>query len=330
MRVQEHAEFERYQRDAALVSSCRQAIAEWIKDGESIIAPDGVVWTPSRARELVGEIGGLFHQYNLVLWQSFSYCQQCRGGCCVAGASQVTAFDALALALLALPFPEVGPRAAAGDCIYLGSTGCRWPSQWRPVKCWAFYCLGSGDWELDAADVRYERITAALRAVLREYLPGFLRLSEHGNRDPLHTFLADPIGFAEELGSALSEIFVAPFSAVYGPLDAQYPKSASNSAQREERRLARERALAFIARAVEQLWQEPTSGQDQFLDDLERLEWIVLQSPPDAREALRGLLQRYSEDADGRGDVSYDEPSLQKQMALTLSRLLQDFGEQKV
>lgn len=317
MDVLRHPEHGLFHRDAELVAACRDAVGEWREDGEPLVAPDGVTWTPEGARAFVEEVGALFKAYNLVLWQTFSYCRRCQGGCCVVGASQVTTFDALALALLDAPFPELAPRAGESDCIYLGPQGCRWPQAWRPIKCWSFYCLGSGDWEIDAEDVRYARITEALQTVVREQLPGYLQRKEK----PLHDFLADPIAFADSLGEALYDIFVAPFASGYG-LTVDKPQAVAEFALREARQSpAIHEARAFIAGAVEALWQEP-AADEQFLDDLESLEWILVQRPPNAWEAIQTLWERYAGQIEDVSEAGAG--ALRAQMGSILQKLLRD------
>lgn len=313
MDVRSHSEFDLFHRDEALVATCRRAVERWREDGEAIVAGDGVSWTPQSARAFIEEVGALFRAYNLVLWQSFSYCRRCQGGCCVTGASQVTTFDALAMALLDAPFPELASRAAEGDCIYLGEQGCRWPQGWRPIKCWSFYCLGSGDWEIDAQDARYRRITEALQETVREKLPGYLQ--RRGM--PFHEFLTDPIAFAEALGLALYDIFVAPFAAEFG-LAADKPRAVAKFALREAKQSpAIREARVFITGAVEALWQDP-DADEQFLADLESLEWILAQRPPHARETLAALADRYAgQGEDGAGGLG-------TQMELILQKLLRD------
>lgn len=317
-----HVEYEKYQADAALVASCRDAITRWRASGEAIVAPGGVSWMPETARAFVVAIGRLFKQYNMVLWQQFDYCRRCGGGCCVPGASSVTAFDALALALLEQPFPEPG-TAAARDCIYLGDLGCRWPQAWRPIKCWAFYCLGSGDWTLDAADARYAQITEALAAVVGEYLPQAIRARENEEGLALQQFLTDPIAFAEALGGILVALFVAPFAAHDGTLTLQ-PEigSAAGIVTEEGADGAAQAALAFIARETERIWLALEGGEgatgESALDDLERLEWIILERPSGARQQLAQLLQRYGAAADN-GDA---ERRFAAQMAAVIQALL--------
>ena len=330
MDVGQHPEYDLYHRDAALVAACRHAVDAWIEGGEVIYAAGGVRWTPDRARAFVGEIGSLFRRYNLVLWQSFDYCRRCGGGCCVRGASQVTVFDALALALLAQPFPELAARAGGGDCIYLGAQGCRWPAQWRPIKCWSFYCLGSGDWEIDATDARYAGITQALQDVVSEHLPHYLQGEERGGNAPLAQFLTDPIAFADALGAALFELFVAPFAAAHylDAVQASVARAAGIGATQGPD-LTSDEALSFIAAAVENLWQNPVAdgavSVEQLMGDLERLEWIVLQRPPGARSELQALSSRYGHDHVEKGTPAGNAP-LAQQIAQMTWQLLGQFS----
>jgi hypothetical protein len=272
-------------------------------------------------------MGRLFRKYNLVLWQTFSYCRRCQGGCCVAGASQVTVFDALALALLDEPFPDLPSRAAAEDCIYLGAQGCRWPQTWRPIKCWSVYCLGSGDWELDAADVRYQEITAALGDVVRRWLPGRLRTAEADGPSPYVAFLSDPISFAESIGATLFDLFVEPFAANYdlgGAHRGVQPYQAFGASLNPP---ADEAILSFIAETGEALWEQSMGGDaaaaDRLLADLEHLEWLLVNRPATMQEALHELAQRY-DPGDGDGPGSADVKQARRRMAGVLKQLLQD------
>lgn len=323
MKVQEHPEYGKYQRDARLVAACQEAVAQWTASGETIVAPDGVRWTPQTARDFVGEMARLFRQYNLVLWQSFDYCRRCGGGCCVPGASQVTAFDALALALTAQPFPHLPERAAAEACIYLGAQGCRWPQGWRPIKCWAFYCLGSGSWEIDAGDARYAEITEALATVLARYLPATLRGAVAGEPEALRRFLTDPIAFAESLGEILFELFVAPLSSRFQIGEPGLLQASEAAEEADDRAL--ERALAFIATAVEEIWQKEagaeTNDSPQSLQDLEQLEGILLQRPANARGQLQALYHRALDDC--REGTGGGEADFARQMSAVLHDLLE-------
>lgn len=298
MKASEHPEYDLFGQDRQLVERCRRAVAAWLESGESLADPrsdgNGRSWTPQRARAFVLEVRRFFQAYNRVLWQEFSYCRTCRGGCCVVGASQVTHFDAVALALLEEPFPGQPQRAGPGDCIYLTGEGCGWPAAWRPLKCWAFYCLGSGDWELDAADARYERITQALQGVLETHLPTLLEEYERQDGESFRSVLADPISFADKLGAALMEIFVAPFEERF-PLGATRQTQAPGAGWQEA-------VLAFIAEAVETVWAAPPAGPErlpvsarQFLSDLETMEWCLVARPQKWEERLDELQRRYEE-----------------------------------
>lgn len=327
MKASEHPEFEMHGRDRQLVERCRQAVAAWRESGEPLGDPQGDGdarrWTLQRAREFVLEVRRFFQAYNRVLWQEFSYCRNCRGGCCVVGASQVTRFDAVALALLDEPFPRRPQRAGAGDCIYLTPEGCGWPAAWRPLKCWAFYCLGSGDWELDAGDKRYERITRALHSVLESHLPTLLREYESQDGESFRSLLSDPISFAEELGNALMDIFVAPF-------EERFPLAAPGQGQPPSADW-REPVLAFIGEAVEEVWAAQPSApkplqlnSQQFLSDLETLEWCLLTRPQQWEERLGELQERYE---DAPAPAPEEDPSLWFRMrghVSTLRRQMMD------
>ncbi len=100
--------------------------------------------------------------------------------------------------------------------------------EWRPVRCWAYYCLGqsehrkSGHWEpSDPADERYHKITDSLEWVLLDFLPDALRRYEEVYGDPLEAYLCDPLDFADAFGDALFVTFVAPFADRYSVIDAE-------------------------------------------------------------------------------------------------------------
>lgn len=327
-----HPEFDRFERDRELVTTCRRAVRRWIDQGTTIRAADGVQWTPESARAFIEEIGRLFRQYNLVLWRTFSYCRRCQGGCCVVGASQVTVFDALALALLEEPFPELAPRAAEADCIYLGAQGCRWPQGWRPIKCWSFYCLGSGDWTLDAADERYKQITQALQGVVQRWLPGVVREAEKAGRPAHQRFLTDPIAFANALGATLFDLFVAPFSSAYGLAVEPQPGPSAGDWHLSIGASAVDAALAFVAGAVDTVYEGSQDNADNgsddainaFMADLEYLEWLLVTRPPRMRDELETLQRRYARNAAEEGIGSPLGNRQRKEMARVLQRLLQD------
>lgn len=298
MELERHPEYAVYRRDRELVEGCRRAVATWQASGEPLLS-DGRRWTVADAREFVREIVALFQAYNRTLWQQFSYCRSCRGGCCEVGASEVTLFDAIALALLELSLPQRPARLAQGEraCIYLTPQGCSWPAQWRPLKCWAFYCLGSGDWQLDAADARYAQITAALQEVVRSNLPALLRRYEAAGHDPLHTFLVDPIGFADVLGAALYDLFVAPFLDRH-PALAPFAYDAGDGRARAEN--DRDATLLFLAEAAAQAWDAPPPAPagmavsaGRLLADLEALQWIVAGKPESGPQEVAEMIRRY-------------------------------------
>jgi hypothetical protein len=239
----------------------------------------------------------------------------------------VTVFDALALALLDEPFPDLASRAAAEDCIYLGAQGCRWPQTWRPIKCWSFYCLGSGDWELDAADARYQEITAVLGDVVRQWLPGRLRQPEEDGRSTYLAFLSDPIAFAESLGATMFDLFVEPFAARYDVGEAHRGAEPLRAFGASVNPPADEAILLFIAEAGEALWQQSMTGDltgaDRLLADLEQLEWLLVNRPAAMPESLRDLARRYAV-GDDAGQLPAAVKQARRRMAEVLKQLLQD------
>jgi hypothetical protein len=281
-----------------LAARCRAAVTAWRRDGTALPGPDGALWTPDDALALVEAMVSLFRAYNRVLWAQFPYCRQCRGGCCVVGASRVTAFDAIALALLGEEVPARPARLALaeGDCIYLTAQGCSWPAAWRPLKCATFYCLGSGAWELDASDARYLEITRALQEVVAPRLPGVLAAYEAEQGVALAETLFDPLAFARHVGEALYASFVQPFADHYPEAVALAETPQAVAIAGDEAQLAE---IAALAAAAWEAPPDPPPGSDlsaaQLLADLELLEWVVLSGEAAAQqETLQRLAQRYA------------------------------------
>jgi hypothetical protein len=294
MKREQHPEFAVYLQQKQRVEVARRVVGEWIASGEPL-RTDGQQWHAGDARELLYRLQQLFTAYNQVLWQAFPYCRACGGGCCVPGASHVTLADAVAMALLALPFPERPLQVAASgrDCIYLEGNRCSWPQQWRPLKCWSFYCLGSGAAELDASDSRYGEITAALQELLDSLLPEALR--SHGSE--LRAALSDPIAFASLLVDVLQELIVEPLAERYPAL---YDVTPDQEPQPGDSEATVEATLSFIVRAGEALWEveeeQVTAGfsREQLLAGLEQLEWIVTARPGNAALLLGQLVESYA------------------------------------
>lgn len=281
MEIGEHVEYGLYLGDGALVRACGTAVTSWRAEGgvvETAVGP----WTMAQARHFFLELQEMFQAYNRVLWQAFPYCRACGGGCCVVGASDMRLLDGLALALLDEPFPTLPAQATnrPGVCIYLVNNRCAWPGAWRPLKCAAFYCLGSGQWDLDARDERYGRITRRLEGVLDDYLPEALRPYAAILREAL----PDPIAFADTLDTAVDEVFTEAVVARFPDLRPPPEQPADPAAE----------ILEQIAALTEQVWQMP-GDTAQYLADLEMLEWIMLGRPENGAELLAEMDGRYTD-----------------------------------
>lgn len=145
MELTQHPEYPAYVREKDAAQHCQQAITTWKASGELIsVGRYGLEWTYDKAQEFMRSLSLMLQQYNRVIWESFPYCRQCYGQCCVTGGSYVGVVDYLALALLDNPLPALPQRIeiTSRDCIYRTSQGCSWPAEWKTLKCWVFYCLG--------------------------------------------------------------------------------------------------------------------------------------------------------------------------------------------
>ncbi|MCA9874636.1 MAG: hypothetical protein KC441_13295 [Anaerolineales bacterium] len=279
-----HPEYEQYQADQALLARMGPAVAAWLAGGRSL-KTETAVFSPAAVRQLLAELVELFHAYNRVLWQEFDFCRQCRGGCCVVGASQVTAVDALALTVLNEPLPDLPAQTHHDDraCVYLGDGGCTWPARWRPLKCQVFYCLGSGNWRLDAADAWYGRLTRRLQQTVTEHWPTLLRDYEAQSGRTLADLLADPLHFAEALTAVLDEWLIKPLETQLGvddllPDEPVYPHDAEPAPQ----------TGAFIAEMMDRLEALPL-GETAVADlytDLETLQWVAAGHPDNSQALL--------------------------------------------
>lgn len=309
MRRTRHPEFSAYLRDQEASQRCQLAVADWRRDGQPIAADAySLRWTYQAAQSFVGSLSRLFQAYNRVLWEDFSYCGQCIGGCCVLNATRVQAFDLIALALMGESLPtlaedvEISPH----DCIYRTAAGCAWPVGWRPVKCWCFYCLGGGRLALsDSPGGQHAALVRALSQVVRERLPMPLRRYQARQARPLVAHLDDPVQFADALDRALLEVFVAPFSARYPEAAVETPRTRTASPEAgpegaEDTPSPQEEALALIARAVEQISDSPSI---ELLADLEQLEWIAVGHPADGERLLDEMYQRYAAGPDADDDA---------------------------
>ena len=294
--MSEHVEFQQHRAHAERAAEYRRAVADWRETGARLADKHGGFWTAGRARALLQSLIDLFHAYNRVLWQHFPYCKQCLGGCCVVDAADLKGIDYVALALLEEPLPQRPPRSPVSQtaCIYLTPRGCSWPTAWRPIKCATFYCLGSGEWRLDAADARYGAITGALRRVVHQHLPP-LRKHLALDEQSLLDLLRDPVAFADALAERLDQTLVAA-------LHTHYPALIPEVAHRPEPATGPpEATLAFIAEAVDHVYAAPPPPPDglpltaeQLLEDLETLQWVVLGQPAQTTALLREMADRYA------------------------------------
>jgi hypothetical protein len=300
----QHPEAALYDRHQQVWPLPYQAVQQWRADNILLpVAEYGVTWTVAGAETFVRQLASLFQAYNRVLWENFPYCRDCGGQCCVVDASDVRPFDLLAIALLGEVPPHVPAQISAGSrtCIYLthdgGAPHCSWPAGWRTIKCWSFYCLGSGPWPASAnLNMLQRAVTTALHTVVETMLPEPLRRYEQITRTCLSDHLEDPVDFANALHGALDALFVAPFCQHY-PLAAQ-PALAETGPRVANLFLLEEEVAEFISTAMITL-EETASNEQSTLDaqlwtDLELLAWLVESRPPNARTQLQSLAQRYT------------------------------------
>jgi hypothetical protein len=317
----QHPEAVLYDRHQLAWPAPQQAVQQWRADNIPIpVTEYGLTWTVTSAAEFVRQLAALFHAYNQVLWESFSYCRECGGQCCVVDASDVHLFDLLAIALLDESPPCLPTQISVGhrSCIYLSTEGgiphCSWPQAWRTIKCWSFYCLGSGPWPAGAdLGALYRQVTTTLHAVVETMLPEPLRRYEQITHTHLNDHLEDPVDFAKTLHAALDDLFVAPFCRQY-PLAAQQALAEPHT-HTANLFLLEEEVAEFISTAMSTL-EEPdaaATSDEQVWADLEQLAWLVESHPPDACAQLQTLAQHY-------GDA--DLTPLARQLHAQLVRLL--------
>jgi hypothetical protein len=310
MNTADHPEYARYLRHQAAWQGCQEAVGLWLASNEPILVERyGLCWTYEAARSFVHSLTQLFQAYNQVLWEHFSYCRECGGQCCVVDASDVRAFDLIAIALLEESAPVLPARIerVGQACIYLATTNgrphCSWPDAWRTIKCWSFYCLGSGPWPPDAdLGKLYHAVTAELQHVMQTLLPEPLRRYEAVEQLELTAYLDDPVEFSNRLHEALAAIFVEPFRA-------RYPFSKAVEALGIEQHatitpnifLMGEDVLTFIAEAMTEIDESPPAppgrdfSQEQLLADLEMLAWIVESGPANYRAQVEEMQRRYAQ-----------------------------------
>jgi hypothetical protein len=263
----------------------------------------GLRWRYADAQAFVNGLAHLFHVYNAVLWQHFSYCPSCGGQCCVNDASDVRLFDLLALALLGQAPPALPVDHTAGKraCIYLVNTRCAWPDSWRTIKCWSFYCLGSGPWPPDVnLGALYQAVTAQLEQVVEQWLPAPLRRYEAVEAISLAAYLEDPVEFAHQLHSAITAIFVEPFCARYPIDDALLRPTRTPNLFLDEEEAGNHELLRFLGEALEEantlrdnLPEQRELTTEQLMTDLETLVWIVEERPTQALALLQEMRHRY-------------------------------------
>lgn len=334
MNITDHPEYQRrYRHDQTLAQACQAAVAAWQADPEPLVMGElGLLWTPATARSFVSALSTLFQAYNQVLWAEFHYCRQCGGQCCVVDAADVRPFDCIAAALLDLSPPVLPARIAANpqDCIYLAGAQCTWPTTWRTIKCWSFYCLGSGPWPTTTAlGTLYQEITRRLAATVNRYLPAPLQRYESHYQMKFADHLADPVLFAHTLHTACHALLVAPFHDRFPLFALEEPTHAPTPAGRTPIFLMAETDLyEFITTATETLYEAhplappgATTSVDQLLIDLETLTWIVENEPAQHKQQVTELYQRY---ANAPAPAKGEAPTLWYGMRNQLLQLLHD------
>ena len=305
MRLTQHPEYQRvYLNNGETALRCQQAIKLWRVNNDVIAVPAYALdWTYESALLFVSSLSQLFQAYNDILWNNFHYCRQCGGQCCVVDASNVRAFDMLAIALLDLPTPVLADTITAKEreCIYLSNHRCTWPDKWRTIKCWSFYCLGVGPCKPgDSIGKLYAAITTKLQQVVRSHLPDQLLRYETVQGVSLTHYLDDPVRFSDELHNALVEIFVGPFSKVYPIFNEESVSSQSiNLSEVSENTI--DDVLASIAEIAEQVYESPLTilqefgiSPEQVLADLESLQWIIEGHPANEQKLLKEMYSRYA------------------------------------
>ncbi len=304
MKLSEHPEYPRYLRARQTEANCRRALASWRSgDGAARDGPGSRLWTPEEGLTFVQSLSRLFTAYNRVLWEEFPYCRTCYGQCCVLDATRVTAFDCIALTLLGYSLPSLPERVGITprECIYHAPGGCVWPADWRPVKCWLFYCaLGDPT----------HSIVAELQQVLATYLPGALRRYEEASGERLTDRAGDPVELAESFDRALLAVSAEKFGLDLAVSDcnASGAGGGGRSRGRVTSRDVGAEVAAFVQTAAEQLSEPALASRlgvlaDQLLSDLSLLEESAAAQPERADRLLGSLRRRYDRDPpDGMGE----------------------------
>ncbi|MBO0789700.1 MAG: hypothetical protein J2P36_01970 [Ktedonobacteraceae bacterium] len=316
MKLTQHPEYQNvYLYDEKAFQHVHEAIIRWKANEDVIPAPDySLHWTYESTRSFVLSLSRLFQEYNRVIWDRFHYCRQCGGQCCIAGASDARPFDLIAISLLNQSTPRLQENITAQgrECIYLSNRRCSWPSEWRPIKCWSFYCLGAGPWKADASigELR-SAIATDLQQVVRDLLPTQLQRYEAVHGISLASYLDDPLSFSDALQRALFKIFVEPFNKLYPIIDRGLA-SQRNAVQTQDTRI--DDSLTFIAEIAEQVYEGPPVvpkelgvSPEQLLEDLESLQWITEGQPPHRPRLLKEMYLRY---AKAPAPKSGEEPTI--------------------
>lgn len=306
MKLTRHPEYQHvYVSNGDAAARCQEAVAAWKINSDTIDVPDyALQWTYESAQTFVQQLSQLFQAYNQVLWKTFHYCRECGGQCCVVDASNVRAFDLLAIALLDLQAPVLPTNITAREreCIYLMNHRCSWPEAWRTIKCWSFYCLGVSPRQPDDSIGKlYIAITRELQHIVCKHLPNQLRQYEHVHGVLLTDYLDDPVRFSDKLHIALDEIFIAPLAKRYPIIDIQ-ERQHSFIDGTEHVSDGIDEILATIADVAEQVSEYPISllttlriSPEQVLSDLESLQWIVEGHPSNSQQMLQDIYGRYAD-----------------------------------
>ena len=302
MKLTQHSEYQHvYISNGETALRCQEAVATWKVNNDIINVPDYTLqWTYESAQAFVQKLSQLFQAYNQVLWNTFHYCRQCGGQCCVVDASNVRAFDLLAIALLNLQAPVLPENVTAREreCIYLLNHRCAWPQAWRTIKCWSFYCLGVGPRKPnDSIGKLYTAITKELQHVVRNRLPDQLLQYERVRGILLTDYLDDPVRFSDELHVALTEIFVEPLNKLYPIVDKQKSQGSLHNGPEH----ISDDVLLTIAEIAEQVCEYPLTvlkelniSPEEVLADLESLQWILEGHPSNRKQILQDMFARYT------------------------------------
>jgi hypothetical protein len=140
-----------------------------------------------------------------------------------------------------------------------------------------FFSLGSGNWDLESSDERYDHLEEALQAILDEYLPDILtNMLEIDTHD-----LVDPIRFAPLLSQLLTKQFL--------------PLEMSGDNGRSDPPLIDPTAVALLAIAtlIDRVMANPPANIDQLLIDIEQFEWVVSGHPAHEDNILAEINSRY-------------------------------------